>query len=310
MISEQGVARRLAAELGFDIDAVEVLIGGQQNHAVRVRGPAVDAVIRFARDVSRLTMDPFDVEQWCSAAVAAAGIATPPTLARARLEHDSVIVQRFVPGVPASAGDLAAWAAIGRIAAALADVDTCDAPPGLFSRFGRDLDAAWLQHLDYNLSALTRDDPLLELGAYESGQQDAIRQTLIRLHGRRLQQGLCHGDLSTLNLIAHAAGDYVVIDWGSAHTGPVPWMDLEQIYRWHVTGLTGDPDTRVSDAAWRAVLSGAGMSAKAAGPIIAEVGILHAIDVVRWACDRRPDRIAEFVHQARVTIPRNLANLS
>lgn len=63
MIPEQVVAARLAGELGFDVDAVEVLVGGQQNHAVRMRGPAVDAVIRFARDVSRLTMDPFDVEQ-------------------------------------------------------------------------------------------------------------------------------------------------------------------------------------------------------------------------------------------------------
>lgn len=90
----------------------------------------------------------------------------------------------------------------------------------------------------------------------------------------------------------------------------MPWSDLEQIYRWHITGDTGDPDTRVSDVAWRAVLSGAGVSAKAAGPIVAEVGILHAIDVIRWARDRRPDRIAEFVHQAGVTIPRHLANQS
>ncbi len=307
MTTEQGVAARLAAELGFEVDAVEVLTGGQQNHAVRLRGPATDAVIRFARDVSRLTMDPFDVEQWCSAAVLAAGIATPPTLARAQLGHYSVIVQRFEPGERTNAADVRAWEAIGRVAAALAEVDTGDAPPGLFSRFGRDLDAAWLQHLDYNLTALTGDDPLLELGVYESGQQDAVRRALTRLRGRRLRQGLCHGDLSTRNVITRAVEDYVVIDWGSAHAGPVPWTDLEQIHRWHVTGLTGDPDTRVSEAAWRAVLSGASLSPEAAGPTIAEVGILHAIDVVRWARDRRPDRIAEFVQQARATIPQNLA---
>jgi hypothetical protein len=121
----------LADELGFGADTIEVLAGGNQNHAVRLRTRSSDVVLRFARDTNRLTMDAFDVEQWCSRAAAEAGIATPATLARAQVRGHSVIVQEFVPGAPA----------------------------GLFSRFGRDLDAAWIQHIDYNLEALTPGNP-------------------------------------------------------------------------------------------------------------------------------------------------------
>ena len=294
----------LAAELGFGADSVEVLVGGNQNHAVRLRTSTSDVVLRFARDTDRLTMDPFDVEQWCSRAASAAGIATPPTLARAHVGGHSVIVQEFVPGTPADAGDLQAWSAIGRIAGSLPDIDLDGAPDGLFSRFGRDLDVAWLAHLDYNIEALAPGDRLLELGVYEPEQQSALRQILTDLRARPLRHGVSHGDLSTRNLIANSAGGYVVLDWGSAIAGPVPWTDLELIQRWHVTG---DPVSTVSASAWRAVLSAAGVSERTADELIPELQLLHVLDVIRWALDQRPDRIQEFVLQARSAIARILA---
>ena len=302
--SAETTAVALADELGFGADTVEVLAGGNQNHAVRLRSRTSDVVLRFARDTRRLTMDPFDVEQWCSGAAAEAGIATPPTVARAHVGGHSVIVQEFVPGAPADASDLQAWAAIGRVAGSLADIDPAGAPDGLFSRFGRDLDAAWLAHLDYNIAALGSGDPLLELGVYDPEQRAALRQILTDLRARPLRQGVSHGDLSTRNLIADTAGGYVVLDWGSAIAGPVPWTDLELIQRWHVTG---DPVSEVSASAWQAVLSGAGVSESTADELVPELQILHVLDVIRWALDRRPDRIQEFVLQARSAIPRILS---
>lgn len=294
----------MANEMGIAVDTAEVLVGGNQNHVVRIRGPRGDVVLRFARDTTRLTMDPFDVEEWCSGAALAVGIATPKTIFRERLKQHSVIVQDFVPGTPSAAVDLQAWEAIGRVADALREVDTDTAPYGLFSRFGRDLESAWLNHLDYNIDALTDDDPLLHLGVYELGEQDALMQVLLRIRRRPLQQGLSHGDLSTRNLITTDTAGYVVLDWGSAITGPVPWTDLERIYRWHVTG---DPETQVSEDAWHAVLSGAGLNPATAGALIDELEILHVLDVVRWSLDQKPDRLPEFAQQARKSIRRILA---
>ncbi|GAA3689663.1 hypothetical protein GCM10022204_00410 [Microlunatus aurantiacus] len=297
-------ARALGAELGFGADSVEVLVGGNQNHVVRLRTAVSDVVLRYARDTDRLTMDPFDVEQWCSRAAAAVGIPTPATLARAEVGGHSVIVQEFVPGAPADADDRRAWEAIGGVAAALADIDLADAPEGLFSRFGRDLDAAWEAHLDYNLAALTPGDQLLELGAYTPDQREPLRRLVAGLRRHRLQQGLGHGDLSTRNLIADPAGGYVVLDWGSAAVGPTPWTDLELIRRWHAID---DPVSVVSADAWRAVLTGvgsAGPSASEVETLLAELQVLHVLDVIRWAIDQKPERIPEFVRQARAALAR------
>lgn len=296
------MAVELAIRLGFGVETVDVLPGGNQNHVVRVRGPVTDVVVRFARDPAGLTSDPFDIEQWCSGAAAAAGVTTPRTLARQRCDGFSVIVQEFVPGEPARADDLHAWEAIGRIATKLAEVDTRHAPDELFSRFGRDLRSAWVQHLDYNLDALATDDPLRDLGVYAAGHRTALIEMLRRLRARPLDQGLSHGDLSTRNLLA-VAGGYAVLDWGSAGAGPVPWTDLEQIYRWHVTA---DPVTQVSEDAWLAVLSGAGLSGPGVPALIDELQILHVLDVVRWARDRRPDRLPGLVREARSVISRVL----
>ena len=83
----------------------------------------------------------------------------------------------------------------------------------------------------------------------------------------------------------------------------MPWTDLELIHRWHVTG---DPVSEVSVGAWQAVLSGAEVSERTADELIPELQILHVLDVIRWSLDRRPDRLQEFVLQAREAIPRIL----
>ena len=311
-VAAGNVAVALARELGFGADTVEVLPGGNQNHVVRLRTAASDVVVRWARDTDRLTMDPFDVEQWCARAATAVGITTPATVARAHVGGHSVIVQELVPGSPAAADDLAAWAAIGRVAGALSQVDLTDAPDGLFSRFGRDLDGAWHAHLDYNLASLTADDQLLELGVYSPEQGPSLRGLISGLRRHRLGHGLVHGDLSTRNLIADPLGGYVVLDWGSASAGPTPWTDLELIRRWHVTG---DPVSVVSADAWRAVLRGVDSLSAGSGAtttdseterLLDELQILHVLDVIRWAIDNKPERIGEFVQQARGALARVL----
>ena len=123
------------------------------------------------------------------------------------------------------------------------------------------------------------------------------------LRARPLPQGLCHGDLSTRNLIAAAGGGYVVLDWGSAAVGPVPWTDLELIQRWHAGA---DTVSAVSAAAWQAVLHGAGVAGPSVDGLIGELQILHVLDVTRWALDQKPERVPEFVQQARAAIVRIL----
>ena len=303
----EAFARQVTRSLGLGDGTAQALAGGNENHAVRARTGSADVVVRFTRDPGRLRGDTFDVEAWCAGAAARAGIRTAPVVARTHIEGESVLVVEHVTGQATAADDLAAWRAIGAAAARLAEVGTDDAPDGLFSRFGRDLDAAWDAHLVYNLDALGPDDALPGLGVYDARDRDGLRDVVASLRGRDLRQGLVHGDLCHRNLVTASDGGYVVLDWGSAQVGPRPWTDVEQIHRWHVTR---DAETPVSAAAWDevlgAVLEGTGVSPDAAAGIVGSLAVLHALDVVRWAQDRRPDRLAELATQSAATVRREL----
>jgi hypothetical protein len=99
--------------------------------------------------------------------------------------------------------------------------------------------------------------------------------------------------MSTRNLVK---GDgYTLIDWGAAHVGPAVWGDLEQIHRWKVLD---DAESPVSDVAWANVLEGSGLTDAEAGPILRELTVLHALDVLRWAMDVRPERLPELTAQS------------
>ncbi|MGC5165459.1 phosphotransferase [Luteimicrobium sp. DT211] len=303
-------ALRVARTLGLGDGTAGELAGGNMNHAVRVRTDRADVVVRFTRDAARRGDDPFDVEAWCAGAAARAGIRTAPVVARTHVEGESVLVVEHVAGVPTAPDDLAGWRAVGTIAARLAEVPTDDAPDGLFSRFGRDLAGAWDAHVAYNLEALGPDDALPGLGVYDRRDRGRLREVVASLRGRDLRQGLSHGDLCHRNLLTAADGGYVVLDWGSAQAGPTPWTDLEQIRRWHVTG---DVETPVSAAAWAETLAGAldgtGTPPDDAARILGSLAVLHALDVVRWALDRRPDRLAELAAGSAATVRRELPRL-
>ncbi|WP_344751452.1 aminoglycoside phosphotransferase family protein [Gryllotalpicola koreensis] len=283
----------IARSLGISVEQATELDGGNQNHVVRVRGGRRDVVVRFAKDDTRMLVDPFDVEAWCLTATAEAGIHTSPLVARGTADGLSYLVVGHLPGTVAAANDLHAWREIGRIAAALAEVDVATAPDAFFTRFGRNPAEAWDAHLGYNFAALEGDDPLVDFGIYREPDRSKLRNVLASLRARRLSQGLVHGDLSTRNLLVNER--YAVVDWGSAHSGPTCWGDLDQINRWR---LLGDPESPVSEAAWSSALGGAGLTDAQAAPVLAELAVLHALDVVRWSYTSRPDRLDELVHRS------------
>ncbi|MET0844133.1 MAG: aminoglycoside phosphotransferase family protein [Mycetocola sp.] len=294
------LATSIVRSLGISVARTSALRGGNQNHVVRVNGGGRDLVVRFAK-VSDQVADPFDVEAWCLRAAATAGIPSSPMVARGWLDGLSYLVVDYVAGSTASASDPGAWRSIGRFASVLAELDVTDAPETLFSRFGRDLDAAWLAHLDYNRAALTEGDELVDLGVYRPDERSRLLSLLDSLQQRSLPQGLIHGDMSTRNLLGGER--HTLIDWGAATVGPVVWGDLERIHRWK---LLEDPESAVSDVAWANVLEGSGLTDTEATTVVRELTVLQALDVIRWALEVRPDRLSSLVPQSTALLSRAL----
>lgn len=101
-----------------------------------------------------------------------------------------------------------------------------EAPATLFTRFGRDLPSAWAAHLDYSIGQLNEQDVLLGRGIFTRREQNLVRNAAQYLLDIPQRFGLSHGDLSLRNLIIPKGEAPVLIDWGSASFGPVPWADL------------------------------------------------------------------------------------
>ena len=100
------------------------------------------------------------------------------------------------------------------------------------------------------------------------------------------------------NVLVRPDGQLALMDWGSAACGPVPYTDLLILLRDHEQN--GDPDTDQLAA----FADGYGLDLAALRPTLDGIRTLTALDLVRWALERRPDLLSGLVDQARRAVVR------
>jgi aminoglycoside phosphotransferase (APT) family kinase protein len=287
-----------------------VLLPGVDAHVVRIWGDGVDVVVRTPRDLAG--PDTYPAERWAAEHAARHGVPTPPVLVCEPEFGEAPLM--IVEHVTSIASDRDPWHDLGRLAAALAEVPLDPAtagvseggdsrvPDALLTRFGRDLPEAWRRHLRYGLDSLVPGDRLLDLGVYGEQQRGPLRAALEQLavESAGWRHGLVHGDLAPRNLVPCGADDPVLIDWGSARTGPVPWLELDRVHRWSVV------DELVTVDELRRFADGLEVDLDDSLPTLRRLALLHHLDLVRWALEHRPDRLAREVEEARRAIARCL----
>ncbi len=288
------LARDIARRHGLASKDLSPIVGhGSVNHVWVTGAGAARSVIRFAIDPLRT--NELEVEAWCLDKAFTAGIPSPGVIAQGCLRDVPYLIETFVQGAPGNerrSPEL--WRTLGSYGRTVHSIAvTDDAPAALFSRFGRDLHEAWKAHLAYNVAQLAPADPLIALGAYPAGRQERLRVALTELNDADLAFGLRHGDLSLRNLLVPDAGEPVLIDWGSASAGPLPFGDLLPAVRAHQ--LIDDP----SSAELEAFAVGLGVRLEESWNMLESLLLLDALDLVRWAIDQRPDRLHDSIASAR-----------
>lgn len=302
---DEALAACVVTGLGRTPVSVERL-GGVVNAVFRVHGPDVDWVVRFPA-VAGLP-DEFPREAWAARAARRSGVPVAETVhvgqvGRAGLPEPTgsipVMVVAHVPSGPGAPDR--PWRWMGKYAAALAGAPLDGAPEAVYSRFGRDLAAAWRAHLAYNVAALEEGDPLADDGAYDPTDRAALQEWVASLDHLAGCGGLAHGDLDPRNLVGLGRGTPpVLVDWGTVTTGPAPWTDLQRVYHRAVL----DEEITREDLAdfW----DGTGLTQDArAAEVLRRMTALRLLDLTRWARDRRPDLYSEH----RDACARGLARL-
>lgn len=290
-------AVRITERHGGAADAV-VSLPGVVKHVLRVTGDSNDWVVRFP--VDRRQPNEFPTEIWVSQRASELGIDTPEVVATGHLDDRPYLVLRYL----APDGELdtdETWRWLGHYSAVLANMPLDGAPGELFSRLGRDLPSAWRSHLHYNLHELSEGDPLINDGVYRHGDLSRLRALLESLESIDFTFGLAHGDLAPRNLISRRPpASPVLIDWGTATTGPAPWTDLQHVYVWAVHDQTISPEALHHFAA------GAGLTTDdAVMAVLKQMTALRYLDLARWAKERRP----ELYDQYRVSSGRGLRTI-
>ena len=152
---------------------------------------------------------------------------------------------------------------------------------------------AWQSHLEYNLASLDENDPLVGLGVYAPSDRSRLRELITELAGLPMTFGLSHGDLSPRNLRIAADREAVLIDWGSAAAGPIPYTDLLHLLKFH--DEIGEP----SEPELSAFYDGFGAFALPSPTVMMSARVVSSLDLVRWALAHSPDRVAEMADAAR-----------
>ena len=82
----------------------------------------------------------------------------------------------------------------------------------------------------------------------------------------------------------------MLLDWGTATTGPAPWTDLQRMYQWAVH------DHSITPAALADFAAAAGTPMTAATErVLVRLTVLRYLDLARWARERRPELYADYL---------------
>ncbi|WP_203568534.1 phosphotransferase family protein [Aestuariimicrobium ganziense] len=252
-----------------------------------------EVVVRFARDPLRGTVSDvgeFVKEAWCAEAARGVGVPTPGVVAVGEVDGVPHIVHERARGHHPDPASPELWQRLGEYATRLATIDLDSAPEHLFSRFGRDLPSAWQQHVTYNRAALAPGDALRGLGVYGADDTGWLDEQFATLAEVELVHGLCHGDLNPGNVLVADDGELVLLDWGSAAAGPVPWADLMHLQEGHFRHAAGD------------FAAPFGVEGDDLDQTLARMRLLQAVDLVRWSLDRRADLLEHYVSRATATV--------
>lgn len=271
---------------------------GQVNQ-IYVIGTAKDKyVLRI--DLDEDNTDRFRKEMWCAQAVRERGVISPEVFTIGLEGGHPYMVMSYVAGIDGneSTGKDTIWKTLGAYAKKIHSIPVEGygegmSAPGVFND-------SWERYLDYNISSLTPNDKAIELGIITEKESEKIKEIFLNLKNINFKFGLTHYDLSLKNTIFTPDEEVCLIDWGSATVAPVPHTDIAEIL---------DSSLGENSREFGLFLKGYGLSYQDFEKLkseIAQLNLLIHMDKLRWAIDRRKERIDHFSQEVKSKIAKVL----
>jgi len=285
---DDNLRAHLQAKITEPIQSVTSIEGGEVNQVFLVSTTSQKLVARI-HEIDELPR--FEKEQWCMEQAAKVGIKGPTVLDVGSFDGHAYMLISYIQGTRADQQGVdtrKVWLAIGQYAKKIHSIHT--------EGFGEKLSditsgtlGGWKNYLEYNISSLNAADVLISKSIITTEQSSKLKAWFKELQAANLQFGLSHGDMSLQNTIIDNEDAVNLIDWGSAESHVIPHYDLGVI-------LTDSLDEKSGD--FQAVLEGYELTSAKYEDIQSQIKslmLLIAIDKVRWAIDRAPQRLKSAI---------------
>lgn len=277
-----------------DILNMEQITGrGLVNEIYIVTTPDNKQILRV--DPEEENLERFQKEKWCSEVALESNILTPRILKIGqRKDNHPYMIMEYIEGKDGDSTQEYSeeiWNTLGKYASILHTIPV--------SGFGGDMGKpgefkdTWGRFLDYNISQLTSEDKAISLGVYSQEESTKIKMILEGLKENDFKLGLSHYDLAPKNTRIDKQGKVYLIDWGSASVLPTPSLDIAEIL---------DESLEDTSDMFKAFLNGYGLNYEEylnQKPQINQLNLLMYLDKLRWAIDRRPERINYFANEVK-----------
>lgn len=270
---------------GSVVEIMPILDRGEVNRVYVIKQATRKVIFRLndAGEIKR-----FKKESWCIEQASEEGIPTSHIIEIGEKNNLAYMVLNYISGL--NGNDVTAdkskiWFELGFLAKKIHAIETVGfgevmIKPGEFSD-------RWDRYIDYNITSLDNDDVLLTMGLLSWDNSKKIKKRFTNLHSKQFQFGLIHGDLSLANVIVNNE-KVTLIDWGSAESTIVPHFEL--------AGILEDSLSE-NDPLFNEFLRGYGINQEGFKQIRSDIStiiLLRAVDKLRWAIDRNPDKIEQF----------------
>lgn len=283
------VTNLMKSDLKEKVQSITPILGGDESTTFSVITDRAKRIIKFQPEKE---YHRFVKEQWCIEQVAKVGIPQPSVLFMGRKESYAYIILSFIPGSPpidSKEKNERIWNTLGAYAKRFHAISVSDFGHNMH-RKGK-FDGLWSEFLEYNIRSLSETDKLIQLNVINPKQSEGIRRKFEELKNISFDIGLCHGDLSLLNVLVCDDGAIYLYDWGQAEANIVPYFDVMGI-------LENHPNSRNE---MELFLSGYGIN-KSALPHLDVLWLLKRIDKLRWAIDMSPKDIPDFSSQVQTRL--------